>query len=195
MSGPKSQIPIIALTAHALAGAREEYIAAGMDDYVSKPVDQAVLLAKLLELARRLDDADGIAAIAEPAAAGSIDLDSTLAAAGIDSSCLETLIAVMETAEVRDFLEMYLGETGERMSRMTAASDLKAIIVDAHALIGTSGNVGASQVSELARSVEIACKNGDEKTARILLPRLAGALDSTSGALTAWLKSLPAELV
>jgi PAS domain S-box-containing protein len=195
MSGPKSEIPIIALTAHALAGAREEYIAAGMNDYVSKPVDQTVLLSKLLELGQALDKAQGIVAVAQPAVDTPASLDSTLAAAGIDYSCLETLISVMEPAEVRDFLEMYLGEAEERMSRMASAGDLKSIAGDAHALVGTSGNVGASQVSELARSVEIACKSGDEAAARALLPQLTEALDSTSGALNAWLRAQATELV
>ncbi|HEX4504888.1 MAG TPA: response regulator [Alphaproteobacteria bacterium] len=194
MSGPKAGIPIIALTAHALAGARDEYIAAGMDDYVSKPVDQTVLLSKLLELGLRLDAAEGIVAV--PSAAAPADLDGRLAAAGIDCSCLETLNAVMEPAEVRDFLEMYLGEAAERLSRMTAAGDLKAIGGDAHALIGTSGNVGATQVSDLARSIEIACKSGDAEAVRRLLPQLDGALESTSGALSAWLRAQQAaELV
>ena len=181
------------LTAHALAGAREEYLAAGMDDYVSKPVDQTVLLSKLLELARRLDQAEGIVT-SEVAGAGTVDLDDTLNAAGIDCTFLETLTAVMEPAEVKDFLEMYLEEAEQRMSRMATARDLEAIVGDAHALVGTSGNVGASQVSELARSVEIACKRGDEAAARRLLPELAGALDTTSGALNAWLKAQQSEM-
>jgi PAS domain S-box-containing protein len=191
MPGPKSAIPIIALTAHALAGAREEYLAAGMNDYISKPVDQTILLSKLLEIAQRLDP--GYAG--ESVAVEVVALDDTLATAGIDVSCLETLNAVMEPREVRDFLEMYLGEAVERISRMEAAGDLTVISGDAHALIGTSGNVGAAQVSELARSIEIACKSGDAEAARALLPQLAGALGTTSGALTAWLEAQPAELV
>ncbi|WP_243362579.1 response regulator [Fundidesulfovibrio terrae] len=45
--GEKANVPVIALTAHAMNGDRENFIAAGMDDYVSKPVDLAQLLEAL----------------------------------------------------------------------------------------------------------------------------------------------------
>jgi CheY-like chemotaxis protein/HPt (histidine-containing phosphotransfer) domain-containing protein len=191
---PKCNIPIIALTAHALSGAREEYIAAGMNDYISKPVDQAILLAKLEEIGQQIDGREGSLADAVEPGTESTDA-SALAADGVDIACLEMLDSVMEPSEVREFLEMYLAEAGERISRMAAMREFAPLGREAHALIGMSGNVGATGMCELARSLELACKEGDLVAAQAAVERLKTAFGGTTNGLRAWLRRYSPELV
>jgi CheY-like chemotaxis protein len=55
---PKSGIWIIALTANAMSGAKEQYLSSGFDDYVTKPINPAALLTRLAELTQRLKVSD-----------------------------------------------------------------------------------------------------------------------------------------
>lgn len=52
--GAKSRIPIVAMTAHAMRGDRERMVAAGMDDYLAKPIDMEELRAMILRIAERI---------------------------------------------------------------------------------------------------------------------------------------------
>ena len=75
LPGPNAEVPIIAMTANAMVGDRESYLAAGMDDYVSKPIDPGMLSAAIT---RQSGSEVAATAIAKPATAASAVADVPL---------------------------------------------------------------------------------------------------------------------
>lgn len=192
---PKRSVRIIALTANAMSGAEREYLDAGMDDYVSKPIQPEVLFAKLAEIAKsieaKLPQAESTLETLEddaPTAFNDTQL-ANLPVLGLDK--LASLQAVLPMASVRDLLRLYMLDTDKHLAHIRERKpygDLDAIGRSSHVIIGTAGNVGAGQVSALARTLNDACKDGDVEAVNRLIDELAAASVTTSDRIHTWLE-------
>jgi signal transduction histidine kinase/DNA-binding response OmpR family regulator len=146
---PRNRVPVIALTADAVAGARERYLQAGLDAYLAKPLTPAALTAALAEAASgRLA---GLAVDSPPAAI-------------IDPVQLETLREVLGERPLAEFIAEAVQEMTRRIAALRSSLESGALAEaarNAHDLISVSGNCGATRVCAIAREVEQACNAGD----------------------------------
>jgi signal transduction histidine kinase/DNA-binding response OmpR family regulator/HPt (histidine-containing phosphotransfer) domain-containing protein len=193
---PKNAVPIIALTAHAMAGAKEEYLAAAMDDYLSKPLNDVALFALLNDVAAGLvgraarSRPKTSAAEQPPASSAVVASPGSADRPAIDTARIEMIAGVMASDKLREFLEVFLADAAARIDQIRAlvdAGELHEIGREAHTLMGTAGNLGASEVSRLSAELKIACEAGDANAARRLADELSEAAGSTSTAISTWL--------
>jgi HPt (histidine-containing phosphotransfer) domain-containing protein len=161
-----------------VAGLREEYLAAGMDDYVAKPIESTVLLDKLAQL--------GALTPAVPAATAT---DPNGDASIFDAAQFEMLANCMEAEELREFIGMYLEHSSGCASRVTAfaaAGDYAAIRPVAHELAGTAGNTGAVETHRIAKALVSACAAGDAASCQQLAAELPRATERAARWLQIW---------
>jgi CheY-like chemotaxis protein/HPt (histidine-containing phosphotransfer) domain-containing protein len=159
------RIPIIAMTAYAMKGDRERCLAAGMDDYVSKPV-QASELRAALERALNIDFPSAPAVSTEqesPVVETPVfDLSGTLARFEGDAELL------------RQLLEVFLVDAPLQMKGLhDALANNNAGLVQraGHTLKGAAANVGASRLREIGLAIEKAGQAGDLALATELVKR------------------------
>jgi signal transduction histidine kinase/CheY-like chemotaxis protein len=175
LPGPKSDVLIIALTAHAMSGARQKYLDAGMDDYISKPINSAALLAKLKEIAET-----GTKGAEMPAP--STDIAPT-DVAEFDLSQLEALQSVLKPGVLADQLSALIEAfmpTVDRIGQFLQEGNLVQGGKVAHDLVSMAGNYGAQSVSRVARELEHACKKADPIAASDCFAKLRPAASNAA---------------
>jgi PAS domain S-box-containing protein len=145
-SGTGAHIPIIAMTAHALVGDRDRCIAAGMDDYISKPI-------RISEAIAAIGRATGVGApiassepLSAPCGPGNlVDWNQAFDTVGGDESLLRELVQVFV-----DEADLMLGEVQLAVDRQSA-KDLRR---GAHAIKGALQHLGAPRIAHTAQTLE-----------------------------------------
>jgi len=144
----KEGLPIIALTAHALSGERENCLARGMTGYLAKPFKGHELFA-LIEAPA--EGGRAAPAATPPRESVPVDLDAfrtTLREAGAEEA-------------IDSILETFIRQAPERLTALTAAFANKqsdAIMRAAHALRGAAATIGAQHLAGLLERIEVAAR-------------------------------------
>ncbi|WP_246064780.1 hybrid sensor histidine kinase/response regulator [Pseudoluteimonas lycopersici] len=184
-AGDGRHLPIIAMTANAMAGDRQKCLDAGMDDYLAKPVTRAELERSLHRwwhtgtapasaanmppvrtetptppvAAAPLEAAIAPASIAPPPASPASEAAPSVT---IDDEVLEELRAVLG-GELDRLIRVFLDDAPRQIAALEEAAvapDFEALREHAHSLKSSSANLGAMQLSAAAKRVELGARTG-----------------------------------
>jgi PAS domain S-box-containing protein len=153
-------IPIIALTAHALLGDKEKCFDAGMTDYISKPVSGQDLVKKI-DVLLNIQTDDSIQA-------NELKHDTSPL---LDKDRLKD-VSLGDSEFEKDILTTYLTDINEKYKSLLefiSKHDIGKIVEIVHAIKGSSYSIGAARVGDEAYAIELSGKNNDwvSVTARI----------------------------
>ncbi|HYD29879.1 MAG TPA: response regulator [Azospirillaceae bacterium] len=184
LSGPMAAIPIVALTANAMRGDAESYLAAGMNDYLSKPIDRPRLFATLARWTAGAAESAPRSPAPVPCPAALAEIETS--GQDLDDRTLARLVEDFGLADAIELFEAFLRETRQRVRDIDEAArdvDLPRLEREAHTLKGNAGNMGMAHLAATAAIVVKACRDGHGEEAMAPAASLPGMLARAEEAL------------
>ena len=190
---PSRNIPVIALTANAVVGAREFYLKAGFEDYLSKPIEPDKLEDMLIQYLPKelvyltedeeisVENDDHIGGLNEEKLTDmGINAANGLKYMGGSRALYEKVL--------RDFREI-LHEKEEQLKNMLGKEDVSGYAIIVHALKGNARNVGADELAEEAFELEKKSKDGKLEEVEVQSPILFGMMRTLGENLDRYLET------